>query len=75
MLISVILIAMAIYLATGLLFALFFLIKGVNKIDTSAIGSGWGFRIIILPGTIVLWPLLLNKWIKTKKVQHDKTAA
>ena len=71
MLISGILITMAIYLATGLLFALFFLTKGVNKIDTSANGSGWGFRIIILPGTIVLWPLLLNKWIKTKKVQHD----
>jgi TM2 domain-containing membrane protein YozV len=75
MLISAILITIAIYLATGLLFALFFLTKGVNKIDTGAIGSGWGFRIIILPGTIVLWPLLLNKWIKTKKVQHDKTAA
>jgi len=75
MLVSIILIVVALYLVTGIFFAIVFLIKGIDKIDTTAHGSGWGFRIIILPGTIVLWPLLLNKWKKAKKVQHDKIAA
>ena len=73
--VSIFFLALAIYLLAGVLFAIFFLTKGIEKIDTAAHGSGWGFRLIILPGTIVLWPVLLNKWIKAKPVQHDKTAA
>ena len=75
MVVAVIFLVIALYLVAGILFAIFFLIKGIEKIDTTAHGSGWGFRLIILPGTIVLWPVLLNKWIKSKQVQHDKTTA
>jgi hypothetical protein len=63
------------YLAAGVLFAVFFLNKGIQKIDTAAHGSGWGFRLIILPGVIVFWPVLLNKWRKVKKSGDDKAAA
>lgn len=69
--VSIIFLAVAIYLIAGVLFAVFFLIKGIEKIDTAAHGSGLGFRLIILPGTVVLWPVLLNKLMKAKKVQHD----
>ena len=75
MLVSIILMAAALYLIAGVLFSILFLSKGIEKIDATAHGSGWGFCIIILPGTIVLWPVLLNKWLKTKQVQHDKTTA
>ena len=75
MLVSIIFKAAALYLVAGVLFSFLFLSKGIEKIDATAHGSGWGFRLIILPGTIVLWPVLLNKWIKEKKVQHDKTTA
>ena len=64
-----------VYLAGGVLFAIFFLTKGLEKTDTAAHGPGWGFRLIILPGTIVLWPVLLNKWVKVKKISHDKAAS
>lgn len=57
------------YLLAGAVFAIFFLIKGITKMDTSAHGSGWGFRLIILPGTIALWPVLLSKWMKSKKLK------
>jgi hypothetical protein len=63
------------YLAAGVLFAVFFLNKGIQKMDTAAHGSGWGFRLIILPGVIVFWPVLLNKWRKVKKSGDDKAAA
>ena len=58
----IILIIVAIYLFAGLVFAIPFVIKGVTQIDEGAIGSKWGFRLIIIPGTIVFWPVLLKKW-------------
>lgn len=63
-LINILLIIVAVYLFAGLVFAIPFITKGVTKIDEGAHGSKWGFRIIIIPGTIVFWPLLLKKWIK-----------
>ncbi len=65
----------ALYLLAGVLFALVFLIRGLEKMDSAAHGSGWGFRLIIIPGTIVLWPVLLKKWTKVKKINHDETAS
>lgn len=62
------------YLAIGLLFAILFVLKGVTRIDEGAVGSGWGFRVIIIPGTAVFWPLLLRKWWRVgtnKKPRHD----
>ena len=62
--VSIIFIILAVYLAFGLLFALIFIFKGIEKIDTSAHGASRGFKIIIIPGIMALWPVLLNKWIK-----------
>ena len=67
----VLLLLMALYLVCGLLFAIPFVIKGVDAVDEGAHGSGIGFRLIILPGVAVLWPLLLKKWRRVKKGVHD----
>ena len=69
-LVSTILVIVAVYLFAGLVFAIPFVIKGVAKIDEGAHGSKWGFRIIIIPGTIVFWPFLLKKWMKS----HNRPA-
>ena len=74
MIIQFILLLIAIYLVAGLLFAIAFLTKGITVVDEAAHGSTAGFRIIILPGVVLLWPLLLKKWIKAKTESHDKTA-
>lgn len=66
--VTVMLLVVGVYLAIGLLFALPFVIKGVTKIDEGAVGSGWGFRLIIIPGVMVFWPVLLKKWIKAAAV-------
>ena len=61
-----------IYLLFGLVFAVVFVIKGADKVDESARDSTIGFKIIIIPGTMVFWPLLLNKWLKASKNRyHD----
>ena len=56
-----------IYTLIGLIFGLFFIFRGVQKIDESAVGGGWGFRLIILPGSIAFWPFLLRKWLAANK--------
>ena len=70
--VNFILVIVALYLAAGLVFSIPFVIKGVTKIDEGAIGSKWGFRVIIIPGTMVFWPLLLKKWIAANREQKDK---
>ena len=65
--ISILLIIPAIYLSAGLVFAIVFVFNGVTKVDEAAHGSGIGFRLIIIPGTVVFWPLLLRKWMHANK--------
>jgi hypothetical protein len=62
----------AIYLAAGLLFALAFVVRGVDMVDEGARHAGPGFRIIILPGAAVFWPLLLKKWNAALKASATK---
>ena len=50
-----------------------FILKGINKIDEGGHGSSIGFRIIIIPGVIVFWVVLLRKWIKAKKSFMEPT--
>ena len=57
----------ATYLICGLVFAIFFVVKGITVVDEGARGTGIGFRIIILPGATLLWPLLLKKWLKMRR--------
>jgi hypothetical protein len=56
------LILLAAYLACGLVFAVPFVLVGAKKIDPHATHGSWGFRILIIPGTMMLWPLLLRRW-------------
>ena len=64
---NIILVIIATYLACGFVFAIPFVIRGADKIDEGTHGATWGFRIIILPASIVFWPLLLKKWISANK--------
>jgi hypothetical protein len=48
----------AVYLAAGLAFAVPFAWRGVDRLDPLAHGSTPGFRVLIVPGVAMLWPLL-----------------
>ena len=50
------------YLAIGSAFAVAFVTCGVDRVDPMARGAGWGFRALILPGSVLFWPLLLVRW-------------
>jgi len=64
MIAALLLILMSIYLVCGLVFAAPFSFVGVGKIDPHAAHGTWGFRLLIIPGTILLWPLLASRWFK-----------
>ncbi|HXR32968.1 MAG TPA: hypothetical protein VN830_04640 [Verrucomicrobiae bacterium] len=53
-----------VYLGLGTAFALLFVSLGAQQIDRQAADSGIAFRLLILPGSAALWPLLLTRWLK-----------
>lgn len=57
-------VAVGIYLLCGLVFAVPFVLIGVKEIDPHAAHASWGFRVLIIPGTMFLWPLLARRWLK-----------
>jgi len=61
---NIILVIITIYLLTGVLFSIVFLSKGIQQVDEGSHETRMGFRLIILPGCIIFWPVLLKKWMK-----------
>lgn len=64
MIAAVFLISLGVYLACGVMFAVPFVLSGVKKIDPHAAHGSWGFRLLVIPGTMAFWPLLLGRWMK-----------
>ncbi|MEO0476135.1 MAG: hypothetical protein AAF085_09240 [Planctomycetota bacterium] len=60
---SIILVIVGLYVMFGLLVGLAFVLRGVNRVDSAAQESPFVFRIVILPGCVGLWPVVLLKWI------------
>ena len=71
---NVIVIVLGLYVAAGLLFAVPFVLRGVNRIDPVARGSTWGFRLIILPGVVALWPMLARRWAAGRQPPRERNA-
>lgn len=53
-----------IYFGIGLLFALYFVVRGAGRLDAVARAGSRGFRLLILPGCAALWPLLLARLLR-----------
>lgn len=58
--------ALYLYSSVGVAFAIAFVAIGVSQVDSQAIGSSFGFRILIFPGSVAFWPLLLRRWMAGK---------
>ena len=56
--------ALSLYAALGVVFAVVFVCVGVKRFDAQAVGTGLGFRVLIFPGSVAFWPLLLRRWAK-----------
>jgi hypothetical protein len=67
MIVTAFLILLGSYLACGLVIAIPFAFIGVGKIDMHAAQGSWGFRLLIIPGSMAFWPLLLKRWLRGVK--------
>lgn len=63
-----------VYLAIGFLFALWFVISGIAKLDDSAKDTSFGFRFLIFFGAIPFWILLMKRLLKGEKRPTEKNA-
>ena len=52
-----------IYLAIGLIFGLIFAAVGWNRVTASDATGTLAFRVVLIPGSALLWPWLLARWI------------
>lgn len=49
------------YLAVGALFATWFAATGAQRMDKGVEGTSWKLRLLLLPGAVLLWPVLARK--------------
>ena len=62
--VSLLLSLAGIYLALGFVFALYFAFSGAGKVDPVAASGSRGFRVLIIPGVCLFWPLLLSRLLR-----------
>lgn len=55
------LLALAAHAGIGLI-ASAFILSRISRFDDQALGSSIIFRLLILPGMLVFWPLFLRRW-------------
>jgi len=51
------------YVLCGLVFAIPFVLKGAGTIDPVAKEGTWGFKVLVIPGVLVFWPILARRWM------------
>jgi len=54
------------YMFLGVIFGFVFIVMGISKVDPSAEGASILFKVMIFPGCVGIWPVLLKKWMKAK---------
>lgn len=60
-----------IWLYIGLAVAIIFIGYGLDRVEENAHGS-YFFRPLLVPGVILLWPLVLSRWMTVEKTGYDK---
>lgn len=65
--ITVLLIAIGVYMLIGVLVGVPFALIGAKRVDPNAKEAGLAFRFIIVPGSAALWPLVLAMWLGARK--------
>jgi hypothetical protein len=59
------------YSVCGLAVGVPFVLRGADHVDAATRGASIGFRLLILPGTVALWPLMAVKWIKARTPERN----
>lgn len=67
---TAILTILAVYGAIGVVTGLAFITVGIGRVDPTV--SGWNipFRLMVLPGAIMLWPVIIMRWRASVRADH-----
>ena len=57
------------YSVCGLAVGVPFVLRGADHVDAATRGASIGFRLLILPGTVALWPIIATKWLKASRTE------
>ncbi|WP_346909853.1 hypothetical protein [uncultured Roseibium sp.] len=58
-----------VWAAAGLVTGIAFLLYGIDRIDEAAEGA-YAVRPLLLPGIVLLWPLVLWRWWVLSRGSH-----
>ncbi len=72
--VEIIVFVIGIYLTVGILFAVWFVIFGITKLDESAKATGFAFRIIIIFGIVVFWVLFAKRLLFHETLPTENNA-
>jgi hypothetical protein len=64
---TLLLAALALYVAAGVITGAAFVAVGVTAVQPAPVTLG--ARILLLPGAVALWPLILSRWFKARSPQ------
>ena len=58
------------WLWAGAIVSVPFLLWGVGRVEPNARGS-WAFRALLVPGVLLIWPLVLWRWFLLETARDD----
>lgn len=67
--IQIIVSLLGLYFGIGFLFGIYFFFKGAFQLDELITDSKWTVRLLLVPGAMGLWPILLLKIINKSKMK------
>ena len=62
---SILFAALGLYAAIGVVVAIAFVSFGVTRVLAEPVTASLGARLLLLPGSALLWPYVLARWIKS----------
>ncbi|MGB0563926.1 MAG: hypothetical protein ACPGVO_19325 [Spirulinaceae cyanobacterium] len=62
------------YVIAGLIFTVPFVIFGIHRVDPNVKGWSILFRILIVPGMLIFWPLFAVRLVRGKTTPTERTA-
>lgn len=71
---EIVFLALAGWFAIGTLIGIAFLAFGVTRIDHAAKGASLFFRPMIFLGCVLIWPLVLIRWLSGITINEEEDA-
>jgi hypothetical protein len=63
------------YLVLGVVVAVWVEVFALQQLDPVAAHGTWGFRVLVFPGLVLLWPVMLCKGWKARRHRYDSPDA